>query len=172
MCTYISLISYLAWTSMNSANLAIFRLSIQLSIPTVLRTNWVDVYATFTILWYTSNIYVKALPSPLWCGTVFMSVKDITWLLNSFRSSWRPWKNFVYHKLVHKIFPRVLAHCLLYYLLGRHKMTPKLSRILPFQLFGSFGLIFFQIFHSMDSDTFWSFWIRADALPRRGGRQK
>ena len=46
----------------------------------------------------------KLCPIPLCTSTVFLSVKDITWLLNSFGSLWRPWKNLVYHKLVHKIF--------------------------------------------------------------------
>ena len=38
----------------------------------------------------------KLYSIPFCTATVFMSVKDITWLLNSFRSLWRPWKNFVY----------------------------------------------------------------------------
>ena len=70
-----------------------------------LRTNLLDVYATFAIFWYTGNICVKALPNPLLSlATIFMSIKGITWLLNSFGSFWRPWKNFVYHWLLHKIF--------------------------------------------------------------------
>ena len=35
----------------------------------------------------------KLCPIPFCTATVFISVKDITWLLNSFRSFRRPWKN-------------------------------------------------------------------------------
>ena len=53
-------------------------------------TNWEDIYCTFAILWDTGIIFVSKLYSPeIRATTVFMSVKDITWLLNSVGYLWQ-----------------------------------------------------------------------------------
>ena len=45
--------------------------------PRVLRTNWVHVHTTFTILWFASNIYVKTLPNHSPCRKIFNLLRKI-----------------------------------------------------------------------------------------------
>ena len=103
--------------------------------------------STFTILWCTGNIYVKALRNPLLCDIFFMSVKDITWLLNSFRSLMTLEKFCV--PLTGTQNFSLCTGSLLAFTPSRTAYDTKIWRLSPFPPFGSFGLIFLQLFHSM-----------------------
>ena len=115
------------------------------------------------------SIYFKALPNPLvYVNRLFVSkgynvAFEFVWVFVTTLE-----KSCVSLTGTQNFFPCVLAHFLHYHLIERHKMTPKLSN-----LFSRLGRHSFRSFiRRPDSITIWPLWVRSDAPPRPGGRQK